>query len=345
MEKRPQDGLLPRLGGDWRRMTAQQNAQLFHELHQLARSGLPIVRSLEIMARKPGGTIAECAQRLFHSLQTSGSVSQAFRAAKFSESDAAVIEAGEATGRLEQVYLELEHYYTEVAAARRQIFAKSLYPILVLHLGIFLLAIPKAIINGGWSTYWKSVLPVLLGVYFAGFLCLLAWSFLRHLVGQNTVAARVILAVPVFGGFLADWTAWKYTSVLSLYVRAGGGLLKAVESAGRTCGNALLRQASEGALVGVRERGLGLSQAFQGRLPETLERAIEVGEHAGRLDEETTRAAEIFKTRTLQRLQAIGDWTPKILYLVIVLYTGWQIIQMATGVASSMGDVLNQVEP
>ncbi len=328
-------------------MTARQNAQLFHELNQLARSGLPIVRSLEIMARKPGGGIAGCARKLFDALQSSGSVSQAFRAAKFSDSDAAVIEAGEATGRLEQVYLELEQYYSQVAAARRQIFAKSLYPVLVLHLGVFLLAIPRAISDGGWNTYWKGVLPVLLGFYLAGFLCLLAWGVIRNLVSQNSTAARVILAVPVFGGFLADWTAWKYTSVLSLYVRAGGGLLKAVESAGRTCGNAILRKASEGALAGVRERGLGLAEAFrlQGRLPETLERAIEVGEHAGRLDEETARAADIFKTRTLQRLEAIGDWTPKILYFVIVLYTGWQIIQMATGMASSMDAVLNQIEP
>jgi type II secretory pathway component PulF len=341
--KHPRDGLLPGFGGDFRRMTAQQTAQLFHELTQLARSGLPIVRSLEIMGRKPGGAIAECSRKLFHALQASGSVSEAFRAAKFSDSDAAVIEAGEATGRLEQVYEELGLYYTQLAAARRQIVAKSLYPLVILHLGIFLLAIPKAIISGGWETYWKSVLPVLFTVYLAGFVCLLGWGLVRQLVSRSAAIARVILAVPVIGGFLSDWTSWKFTSVLSLYIRAGGGLLKAVESAGFTCGNAILRVASEGALAAVRNQGAGLAEAFrsQGPLPEVLERAIEVGEHAGRLDEETSRAAEIFKTRTLERLEAFGDWTPKILYITIVFYTGWQIIQMATGVAASMGQVLD----
>ena len=301
-----------------------------------------MTRALEIMGRKPGGRIAACARKLANELQSTGSISEAFRGAHFSASDATVVEAGESTGRLDQVYLELEQYYTQVAAARSQILAKSLYPVLILHLGIFLLAIPPAIIEGGMASYWKRVLPVLLVIYLAAFLCFLAWCAVRRLIGTNAATARVFLAIPVFGGFLRDWTTWKYASVLSLYIRAGGGLLKALESAGKTCGNAILRAASDGALVGIRN-GLGLAQAFRAAtgLPEALERAIEVGEESGRLDEETIRVAEMFRTQTLQRLDAIGDWMPKVLYLVIVLYTGWQIIQMATGLAASMNSVLD----
>jgi type II secretory pathway component PulF len=327
-------------------MTAQQNAQLFHELTQLARSGLPIVRALEIVGRKPGRGIADCARQLFQALQASGSVSEAFRAAKFPESDAAVIEAGEATGRLEQVYQELEQYYSQLAVARRVIISKSLYPVIVLHLGVLLLAIPPAILSGGWSTYWRSVLPVLLSIYVGFFLLGLAWAAIRRFVERDVRAARVILSVPVLGGFLTDWTSWKYSSVLSLYVRAGGGLFKAVESAGRSCGNAILRRAGEAALELVRHQGLGLAEAFrtQGGLPETLERALEVGEHSGRLDEETIRAADIFKTRTLGRLEAFGEWTPKILYFAIVLYVGWQIISMVLGVGASIEQAVNPLD-
>jgi type II secretory pathway component PulF len=340
------DGLLPAFGGHCGTMTAQQNAQLFHELTQLARSGLPMIRSLEIVGRKPGRGIADCARRLFEALQASGSVSAAFRAANFPESDAAVIEAGEATGRLEQVYQELEQYYSQLATARRNIISKSLYPLLVLHLGVFLLAIPPAILSGGFATYWQRVLPVLFGVYLGLGGLWLGWAGLRQLVARDSSLARIILSIPVLGGFLNDWTAWKYSSVLSLYVRAGGGLFRAVESAGKTCGNALLRKASEDALVRVRQQGLGLAEAFhaEGSIPHVLERALEVGEHSGRLDEETMRAAEIFKERTLGRLAAFGDWTPKLLYLAIVLYIGWQIISMALGVGSSIGAALDPLE-
>jgi Type II secretory pathway, component PulF len=327
-------------------MSAQRNAQLFHELAQLARSGMPVLRALEIVARNPGHRLAHCARQLLQGLQVSGSISGAFREAKFPESDAAVIEAAEATGRLEQVYLELEQYYSQLAQSRRTIVARSLYPLVVLHLGVFLLAIPQAILGGGWAAYWKSVVPVLLVIYAALFLLGLAWVAIRRAVARRVTAARCFLSVPVLGGFLQDWTAWKFASVLSLYVRAGGGLLKAVEAAGRACDNASLRQTSQGALELIRGQGVGLSEAFRlrGPLPEVLDRALEVGEHSGRLDEETLRAAEILKGRTLGRLETLGEWTPKIIYIAVVLFVGWRIISMATGVASSIEGTLNSLE-
>jgi type II secretory pathway component PulF len=324
-------------------MTARQRAQFFHELAQLARSGMTLGKSLEIMGGRRGGSaLAHHARRLAGALQGGSTVSGAFLATGFPASDGAVIEAGETTGRLDQVYAELEEYYTQVAEARRQILSRSAYPLVVLHLGIFLLAIPRAIIAGSATAYWAAVLPVLAVVYGVALGVWFGWKVVKNLVGTRPVWARAVLAVPVFGGFLADWTAWKFTSVLALHVRAGGSLLRAIESAGTTCGNALLRQAALDALHRVRADGCGLSEAFRAGnpIPETLERAITVGEEAGRLDEETHRAADIFKQRTLQRLEAIGEWTPKILYIIVVLYTGWQIVQMATGVASSVGDVL-----
>ena len=328
-------------------MTARQHAQFFHELAQLTRSGLPVRRSLEIIGRKTGSSPSTRARQVLAALESTGSLSEAFRAASFSESDVAVLEAGEATGKLEQVFDELEQYYAQVASARRQIVSKALYPLLVLHLSVFLLAIPRALLEGGWAAYWKSTLPALAGIYFLGLVLFLTTKFLGRLAAVSAPAARVILAIPIGGGFLANWSGWKFASVLSLYVRAGGGVLRAVESAGRTSGNALLRAASGHALRAVREQGVGLAEGFRGQsgLPDLLERAIEVGEHAGRLDEETARAAEIFRTRTLQSLDAIGFWVPRLLYIGIVLYVGWQILQTATGVASSVGEALDSATP
>jgi type II secretory pathway component PulF len=321
-------------------MTSAQRAQFFHELNQLARSGLPLGQSLDIMGRRSGGKLSATARRLMGTLQAGSSVAGAFLSGGFAASDGAVIEAGETTGRLPEVYAELEHYYSQVAEARRQILSRSAYPLVVLHLGIFLLAIPKAILAGDAGAYWAAVLPVLAVAYGLAAAAVFLWKISRSLVGTRVALARTVLAIPVFGGFLADWTAWKFASVLALHVRAGGSLLRAVELAGTTCGNAVLRQAALDALHEVRAKGCGLSEAFRNRLPETLERAIEVGEQAGCLDEETARAAEIFKQRTTQRLEAIGNWTPKILYILVLLYTGWQIIQMVRGVSASVGDVL-----
>ena len=320
----------------------QQREQLFHELAQFARSGVPLNHAFEILSRNPRSKIRVCLKAVRENLKTFGEAGRAFREAGFSESDAAVIEAGEATGRLDTVFLDLEAYYRQLANARRTIIAKSLYPVLVLHLGAVLLAIPPAIMEGGWPAFFAHALPILAAFYAALFAGAVFWRILRALLSRHRGTARLLMRVPLFGAFLRDWTAWRFASVLSLYVGAGGGLLRAFETAGSSCGNAVLRSASASTISLVRA-GQGLTEAFrkQKGIPELLDRAIEVGEHSGRLDEETRRAAEIFKEKTLGALDALAQWTPRILYILIVLFIGCRIIQTALDVANSVNSALN----
>ena len=146
----------------------------------------------------------------------------------------------------------------------------------------------------------------------------------------------------MLGRFLLNWTLWKFTSVLSLYIAAGGSLLRAFEMAGTACENAALRASTTAALARVKH-GERLSEAFrkQPDFSEPLLRAIEVGEHAGRLDEESRRAAELFKQQTFQSLDAFAEWSPRVLYLSVVVITGWRIITTVSNVGSHIDSTLN----
>jgi type IV pilus assembly protein PilC len=322
----------------------QQREQLFHELAQFARSGVPLNHAFEILSRNPRSGMRVFLKVVKEGLTTSGKAGRSFREAGFSESDVAVIEAGEATGRLDTVFFDLEVYYRQLASARRTIIAKSLYPVLVLHLGAVLLAIPPAVREDGWPAFFAHALPILAAFYAALFAGALFWRIVRALLSRDRGTARLLMRIPLFGAFLRDWTSWRFASVLSLYAGAGGGLLRAFEIAGSCCGNAVLRSASASTISLVRA-GQGLTEAFrkQKGIPELLERAIEVGEHSGRLDEETRRAAEIFKEKTLGALDAFAQWTPRILYILIVLFIGWRIIWTALDIASSVNSALDIV--
>lgn len=322
-------------------LNLRNKEQFFHELVQLARSAVSLPQSLEMLSRNARQKTGRCASRIRANLLTSGQVGPAFRAAGFTAGDAAVIEAGEATGKLDVVFAGLEVYYRQLAEARQRIISRSLYPLVILHLGAFLLALPPAIIEGGLKTFLLRSVPLILGFYVLVLAGWLIWRVIRRGLSGSVAAAHSLLAVPVLGGFLSDWTAWKFSGVLSLYVKAGGGLLKAFEIAGSSCENALLRSLSSSAVKEV-QAGRGLAEAVRQRSgwPRVLERALEVGEHAGRLDEETERAAEIYKDRTLAKFDAFSRWAPKLLYLVIVLLMGWQAVSMITGVMSSVGAAL-----
>jgi type II secretory pathway component PulF len=322
-------------------LTYRQQEQLFHELAQFARSGVTLEHAFELLSRNPNRRIGACLNAVRAHLQASGNVGFAFRDAGFSESDAAIIQAGETSGRLDAVFLELGEFYRELAQARGTIIAKSIYPVLVLHAGAILLAIPPALLHGGWPTFFAQSLPILAVFYAVLILAAISWRIAQNLFARNVKLASALLRIPILGHLLRNWTAWKFASVLSLYVTAGGSLLRAFETAAESCGNALLNSATARALSLV-QRGTSLADAFRNQpgVPEFLLRSIEIGEHAGRLDEESRRAAEFFKNKTLGTLDAFANWTPRILYLLVVLFTGWRIIAMASDVASSISSAL-----
>ena len=323
-------------------LSFRQKEQLFHELSQLSKSGIPLGRGLEVMGRGRGA-ISATARSIAKNLDRERSLGAAFRSAGFSASDAAIVEAGEANGRLDQIYPELQSYYAQLAEAKRLIVRKMAYPLVVLHLGAVLLSIAPALMGDGWPTFWRNVIPVLLAFYAVLVLLFFLFSFIRGSFASSAALARFFGFMPVIGKLFVTWTAWKFSWILSLYVRSGGGLLRAFGIAGAASDNALLNAAAQGAVERV-QKGEGLAEALRGsrRLPSLLERAIETGEHSGRLDEEIHRAAEMYREQFTQRLLSIAEWIPRILYIVILLLMGYRIIESYMGVMSGVQSAIDE---
>jgi type IV pilus assembly protein PilC len=323
-------------------LSFRQKAQLFHELAQLAKSGIPLTKGFEIMSRSPS-RIAQAARRVSEELKAAGSVSRAFLAAGFPAADGAVLEAGESTGRLEQIFRELAQYYEQLAEARKRLIKRSVYPVLMLHLAAVLLSIAPAILEGGMETFLKGVFSLLFVIYaFALVAGTLLWMGKRAFA-LNAAAGQIVAAIPIFGGLLTAMSAWKFSMVFSMYVRSGGGMLRGLGIAGACSESAALRNAATRAVERV-QAGMGLADAMRsGGLPETLERAIEVGEASGRLDEEIQRAADLFKNHFMGRLDTLAEWIPKIIYIGTVLLVGYWIVQFYAKIMGSVYGILDSV--
>ncbi len=127
------------------------------------------------------------------------------------------------------------------------------------------------------------------------------------------------------------------------HVRAGGSLLESFRAAADACGNAALAAATYQAVEKI-QRGSGLAEAFGGEpgsiVPEVLLRALEIGEQAGCLDEESSRAALALNQRVVRLIAVIGTWLPRLLYFIVVLVTLWQIYQMVTTMSGTVSSLL-----
>ncbi len=281
------------------------------------------------------------APRLAAALEGGLSPSGAFAQAGFSLADCAVVEAGASAGRLEQVFAELAAHYQRLATARAKILAQSLYPVFILHLGAILLAIPPAVLESSAVVFFTNVAIALGTFYSLGLLFFLAWLALSRIYGTSPAGASVIAWLPVAGRWLLTSTGARFASLFSLFVRSGGRPLRGLELAGEASGSALLNIAAKETSAAVRA-GASLAESFSGRqgVPDEIERAVRVGDHSGRLDEESLRAAKTLDERASAQIEAFAEWLPRLVYLAISLYIGWRIIQTALHVGSTIGDAL-----
>ncbi len=309
-------------------LSFRQKEQLFHELEQLSRAGIPFSQALKTVGRNTRSALGRSAEKLREGWEATGSASQAFIGAGFDASDAVLVEAGAESGRLEEIFSELGKAYAQKAVARQQMISKSIYPLFVFHAGALVSGLLPAVLAGSLWVFFREVLPILGAFYVLAFLVFLARSIVARRLASDADIARLALRIPFLGSFFADWTGWNFALVLSLYLKAGGGILQAFHAAGLSCGNAALRAQADRTVEEIKA-GNDLANAFgtQGGAPETLVRAIEIGEQTGRLDIETFRAATICKDRAVQRLDRLTEWLPRLFYILIMIFMFWQIMK------------------
>ena len=305
---------------------------------QMLRSGLPLERALEQLAR--GRDRAAAAARIAAPL-VNGGLDAALRAGGFSIVDREILGAGEQSGRMVEAFRELADYYAHLAAGRNRAVAASLYPVFILHFGALLLSVPPAIIDGSLTKFFTQVALFLGTAYLIGGIFMAQSWMIARAFQSSAAAGRLIGAVPVIGGFFRDAALARFCLVLSLGIRSADGVLSSLRRAGRASKSADVQAAAEAAVPAIRS-GKGFAEALAGSLafPLDLERAFHVAEASGRLDEEITRWAGIYRERFFNRIESLTEWLPKILYLLVVALVVFRMFSMISLVTGSISSAL-----
>ena len=315
----------------------QDKEHFFHDTTQMLRSGIPLQRAWEHLAagRDRAADAARTAAPLVNQ-----DIDTALKAAGFSIVDREILAAGEQSGRLEEACRELADYYSHLAKGRNRAITASLYPVFILHLAALLLSIPPAIIDGSAFKFFTQVALFLGAAYLiGGFFVLVFWILARSF--QSSAAAdRLIRGIPVVGGCFRDASLARFCLVLSLGIRSADGVLSSLRRAGRASKSACVDEASEAAVSAIRAgAGFASSLAVSRSFPVDLERAFHVAEASGRLEEEITRWAGIYRERFFKRIESLTEWLPRILYLLVValvVYRMFSLISMVTSAYSSV---------
>jgi type IV pilus assembly protein PilC len=291
----------------------------------LIRAGLPILGSLELLARRQKlphfrAQLEDVAARV----KTGESISQAFEAqGGFPIVYTTTLLAGERSGNLEEVLQRFLDFQRVSLTFRKKLKASLIYPallvVMVIGLFIFLITfvVPRfAQLYDQLGTKLPALTVFLLdlgqeaqhyGIYAAvvaavvGFL-LYRWT--KTDAGANLID-RIRIALPVIGSVWLKYQVGLFSRTLSTLLTGGLPLVPSLETAARSIDSRQIASAVYTSVETVRE-GKGLSSSLEATkvFPELSIEMIEVGESTGALPQMLNSVAEFFEEDVQTNLTA-----------------------------------------
>lgn len=319
---------------------AARQERFYEQWSRLLKSGMPPLRSLEGMAHQGRGGTAEFAGRLARDV-FSGQPDEISTGGGEADFEYQILRAGWKTGRLPMVADLLARHFGALAALRRRLVKRSLYPVFIFHLGAILLALPPAVAAREPAVFFQQC-GLALGAFYA--VIFLVWVVFRaghYLVNRSIVCDRMVYELSVSGRWRREAVSARLARLLAIHIQSGGGVLAALESAAEISRSACLRPALRRVREAVRG-GASFSgeMAATGLLADELLEAIWTGEESGRLDEQVERAADLLEKRWEDRLKTVAEWVPRLLYLSVLLLLAWRIIDLVSGYYQSLEGLL-----
>ena len=284
------------------------------QLASLVGAGLPLERALSALSDEaPTPAQRDLVAQVRAEVNAGAPLAQALaqHPREFDNLYTAVIEAGEQSGRLGAVLLQLAKDQESAHAMRSKLLAASLYPAIVsgvaLLIVLFLLAYVVPQVAQVFTSTQRSLPALTIAMLFisevvqatwlAGLVLLLAGMVVLRLLLRQTAFRlaydQAWLKLPLLGRLSLGYNAARFASTLALLVGAGVPILKALQTAAQTLSNMALREHAMQAIDLVREGApLASALAQNKRLPGVLSMFARLGEQTGQLPQMLTHAAE-----------------------------------------------------
>lgn len=295
----------------------------YAQLAALLRAAIPVERILgQMSTTPPAPPLRAIAMRLRRELDRGATWSEAFRSLPHwaPEFDYALIEAGERSGKLDDAFGTLARHHRERADQIRLMVSQAAYPMLLLHLAVFLVPLPGLFGGGTLTGYLLQTFGVLAVLY--GTVALLAWS-LNGARGDawRSVVERLCLKIPLLGPARTALALGRLAGALEALVSAGVLVTEAWPLAARASGSPLLvRTAAAWPMELDAGRTPAELVAETGVFPEAFVSSYTMGELTGRLDEQLRWLARHYEEEGFRKFRALAVLVPTLGYVLVGIW-------------------------
>lgn len=337
-------------------------ARLCTQLSSMLRSGVPIVRTLQILASESEHKqLRKILEDINSSISQGSSLSQAIRPheSAFPVLFPSMVEAGEASGTLDACLARAGESFTRTAKLNAKVKGAMIYPAIILIVLIGLLIVMLTFVvpqfadlfaQGGQElppftlfllalsnflvARWYLVLAIAVAVV------ILVTTYLRTELG-GTAFDKVKIKLPLLGKLTSKVYASRFTRSLASLVSAGVNLPQAIAISNRTVGNRFLEKALDKIVDDVKS-GVQLSEAIDrtGQLPSLVTSVTKIGEESGELEEMLIQLAEYYDDEASVAVQAMLTIMEPALILImaaIVVPILFGVLQPMFGMIDAVG--------
>ena len=330
-----------RVGSSDRRVRGQIMAMTYNQLSSLLSSGVPLLRSLNVLREQCSNANLKHVLGDVHSRVEDGATlaeAMARHPKVFNEMAISMVRAGGEGGFLEEA-LERVAMFTEQADDLTARTTGALaYPVFLAVVGSIVVSTLIIVFVPQFAKMFDKLrargeLPVLTdwllwfseairsyGLLFAAVVAVLLYFAANRLKTEKgkRFADMVKIKVPMIGGIFLDLAVARFCRVLGTLLRNGVPILKSLEISRAAAGNRVLSEAIEKASENISSgAALAAPLASSGYFPKLVVEMITVAEEANTLDTVLVEIADGLEKRTSRRLDLFVRLLEPLMLLVM----------------------------
>ena len=328
------------------------------QLATLIDSGLPLLRSLNVLAKqKRDKLMKKTIDKLADSVQSGSTFSDALAMHPkiFNDLFVNMVRAGEVGGVLELVLTRLSEFQEKAAKIKNKIIAAMVYPMIVMVMALGILCFLLVFIVPRFQVIFEDLLgdkplpPVTQFVIgFSGFMtnhglvllgAIVAIGFLYNLIGRTRRGRLAIdnfkLRMPLFGNLNRKTAISRFARTLGTLVTSGVPILQALNITRETAGNAAIALALARVHDSVKE-GESIVQPLEAskQFPPMVVSMVDVGEETGKLPEMLLKVADVFDDEVDNAVAALTSMLEPIMIVFLAVIVGTIVLALFTPLIS-----------
>jgi type IV pilus assembly protein PilC len=321
------------------------------QLSTIVNAGLPLLQGLDILAEQTEDVrFQNVIKQLSNDVEGGESFSDALRRHPRAYPDlyVSMVRAGEASGNLDGVLLQLADYMEAMEDLKRRIKSAMTYPVVAFSMilliagGLIVWVVPQF---GEIFASFDAQLPaptriliaisevlrspmafVVLGLCIG--LVVVARMYAQTPVGRYQFDSMK-LRLPVFGKLLRKVAISRFARTLSTLTRSGVAILGALEIVERTAGNEVFARVIQKAGDSVRGgETLADPLARSGEFPAIVTRMIGVGEKTGALEQMLAKISDFYDSEVKATIDGLTSLIEPLLILMMGVVVGSIVIAL-----------------